>query len=104
TIGLNLLFKQESTVSTLDVPFLYQNEPNPFENYTALRFNLVEDQEAIISIIDLDGKIINETKSAYLKGEHTLNLDKNIFPTTGVYYYQLKTASFTNVKKMMYIN
>ncbi len=103
TIGLNLLFKQEGKIVNIEAPVLYQNEPNPFESYTDIRFALVQDQEATLSILDLNGKLIYEVKDVYLAGEHKINLEKSIFPAPGVYYYQLKTSSINNVKKMMYI-
>ena len=103
TIGLNLVFKQGKNQLDIKSAMLYQNEPNPFDSYTDIRFVLPETEEATISIFDLNGKLLKEIKDTYKKGEHTINFNKEEFPSNGVYYYQLKTNNFTDTKKMMYI-
>ena len=103
TIGLNLVFKQDEKLINIKTPKLYQNEPNPFENYTSIKFVLPENQEASLSIFDLNGKLIKEIKDNYKKGEHVINFNKEDFLSSGIYYYQLKTNEFTDTKKMMFI-
>ncbi len=103
TIGLKLIFKQGENPLEIKSALLNQNEPNPFESYTDIRFVLPDVQEATVSIFDLNGKLVKEIKDIYKKGEHTISFNKEEFPSNGVYYYQLKTNNFTDTKKMMYI-
>jgi len=103
TIGVNLAFTQNGKLIEDTKAILYQNEPNPFENSTVIRFFVPESQEASLSIFTLDGKLIKEIKANYLKGDHQVNIAKDEFPSSGIYYYQLKTNKFIDNKKMMYV-
>jgi len=85
--------------------FLYQNYPNPFNPSTKIRFTIPELRFTILKIYDVLGNEIaildNEEKPA---GEYevvfTIN---NLQLTSGVYFYQLRTASFVQTKKMLLI-
>ncbi len=101
--GLSLSFTQNGKEIANTSAVLYQNEPNPFENNTVIRFFVPENQEATLSIFTLDGKLVKEMNEVYTKGEHQVNVAKEEFPSSGIYYYQLKTNNFTDTKKMMYI-
>lgn len=103
TLALNLNFNQNGKEIKLTSPVLYQNEPNPFENSTAIRFFVPENQEASLSIFNIEGKLIKEIKGIYSKGEHSIELSKEEFPSSAIYYYKLKTNNFTDTKKMMFI-
>jgi hypothetical protein len=82
---------------------LYQNEPNPFDNSTIIRFYLPESLESTLNIYSLQGKLIKEIKGLQNKGEHLVTVANDEFPASGIYYYQLKTNNFTDTKKMMYV-
>ncbi|HMG16146.1 MAG TPA: T9SS type A sorting domain-containing protein, partial [Saprospiraceae bacterium] len=84
-------------------PVLYQNEPNPFESYTNISFELAEDSNGTISIFNLEGKLIRKIDGSYKKGINVVHLEHGEFEKSGVYYYELKTPNFTDIKKMMYI-
>ena len=103
TNGVSLSFTQNGKEIAITTAVLYQNEPNPFENTTMIRFDMPESQEATLSIYNVDGKIVKELSGVYEKGEHQVNLSKEEFPASGVYYYQLKTNNFNETKKMMFI-
>ncbi|HMG14631.1 MAG TPA: HYR domain-containing protein, partial [Saprospiraceae bacterium] len=100
---LSLSFTQNGKEIAITTAVLYQNEPNPFESNTVIRFFVPENQEATLSIYTLDGKILKEMNEVYTKGEHQVSIAKEEFPASGVYYYQLKTNNYTDTKKMMYV-
>lgn len=82
---------------------LYQNEPNPFENATNIRFYLEKPSYGTINILDLTGKIVKTFEGEYPAGENRVQLDNSQLPANGMYYYQLRTRDFNDTKKMMYI-
>ena len=82
---------------------LYQNEPNPFDNFTSIRFNLLNSDFATLSIMDMNGKEIKRFEGEFSKGVNKVQLENADFPASGMYYYQLKTKDFNDTKKMLYI-
>ena len=103
TKALNLSFNKNGIEDKNVTPILYQNEPNPFESGTVIRYYIPENQEASLKIYSSEGKIVKELKESYTKGEHQLNISNEEFPASGIYYYQLKTNNFIDTKKMMFI-
>ena len=89
--------KQLST----DKFFLYQNIPNPFNEQTIIRFNLTESGKVILTITNVDGKVIERMEGNYTAGMHTIDLMN--LQKAGVYYYQLETERFSGTKKMIKI-
>lgn len=82
---------------------LYQNYPNPFNPMTTIKYNLLKNTHVKINIFDLAGKkvttLINENQNS---GIHSVQFDGNKF-ASGIYYYQLLTPEYSEVKKMVLI-
>ena len=78
---------------------LYQNTPNPFNGQTAIRFNLVESGKAVLTVTNVDGKVIERIEGDFAEGMNTIELSN--MQKAGVYYYQLETEGFTATKKML---
>ena len=81
--------------------YLAQNYPNPFNPFTSIKFNLPERGVVNLAVFDVLGRevevLINETKEA---GAYEITFDaKNL--TSGIYFYQLKTNSFSKTNKMI---
>jgi len=85
---------------------LYQNYPNPFNPATTIKYSIsnVEDENIRsiqLKIFDVLGReittLVNETKPSgnYIVSFNAENL------SSGVYYYQLKSGSFVETKKMI---
>lgn len=86
---------------------LYQNYPNPFNPSTKIRFSISEFGFTKLTIYDVLGNevatLVNEVKPA---GEYEVEFNTssiNHHPSSGVYFYQLKTGSFIKTKKMILI-
>ena len=88
---------------------LEQNYPNPFNPKTEIGFHLPAGQAGIaeyglvsVQVFDLLGKevatLVNEPLHA---GSYSVGWDAQGLPG-GVYFYQLKTGSFVETKKMIY--
>lgn len=78
---------------------LYQNTPNPFNGQTAIRFNLAESGKAVLTVTNVDGKVIERVDGDFASGMNTIELSN--LQKAGVYYYQLETKGFTATKKML---
>ena len=82
---------------------LKQNYPNPFNNNTVIEYELKKIGSVILDIYDINGKliksIVNDRKSP--------GIYKVIFSSkqlaSGVYFYQLKTDSFSETMKLLLI-
>ena len=78
---------------------LYQNTPNPFNGKTSIRFNLVQSGKAVLTVTNVDGKVIERIEGDFAEGMNTIELSK--MQKAGVYYYQLETEGFIATKKML---
>lgn len=94
---------------TLPAAFeLKQNYPNPFNPSTIIEYNLLKKDFVIVKIFDIYGRIIttlvNEDQPA---GNYKIVFNTNHLPSrnvlsSGIYFYQLSTASgFSEVKPML---
>ncbi len=82
---------------------LYQNEPNPFKDYTNISFELAKPSAAIVRILDVTGKVVFTSSNVYEKGYHVINVAGSSLGTSGVYYYQIEAGEFFSTKKMILI-
>jgi hypothetical protein len=82
---------------------LSQNYPNPFNPATKIRFNLPKNSEVKLSVFDMSGKevsvIINGSLNA---GEYEADWNPADL-ASGIYFYTLKTADFSETKKMIFL-
>lgn len=80
---------------------LDQNYPNPFNTVTMIRYQLASESHVKLTIYDISGReiqtIINHRHPA---GEHTAIFDASHL-TSGIYIYQLSTATFAQCRKML---
>ncbi|HMQ79241.1 MAG TPA: T9SS type A sorting domain-containing protein [Ignavibacteria bacterium] len=99
TIGIN-------TIST-EIPAkfnLEQNYPNPFNPVTKIRFSVPKSANITLEVYDVTGRLVstlvkNEAVTAGLK-----EVDFNaVNLPSGIYFYTLKTADFTETKKMVLV-
>jgi len=82
---------------------LSQNYPNPFNPETTIRYALPNSADVIISIYDINGRFVTNIfdgqKSA---GYYTIKWNASNL-STGIYFYQIKANSYTQIKKCMLI-
>jgi hypothetical protein len=96
--------------TTLNTPaselILYQNRPNPFNPATKLAFSLPERSNVILSIYNLEGKLLRTLINSYFPaGFHELPWDGTDTSgnrvSSGVYMYRLKVRNTTLTRKMV---
>jgi len=92
-------------VDALVNDYALKNTPNPFSEMTEISFSLPKSEDAQIRVFDLAGRMLFTHKEYYTKGTHTLNIDAGqLGEVKGVYFYELKTKSFTELKRMMLVD
>ena len=94
----------ESEVSSLPTEYsLSQNYPNPFNPSTKIKYSIPQASHVIMKVFDVLGNeiliLVNEEKNTGIY-ELTWNAEK--LPS-GIYFYQLKSGSFVETKKMILI-
>lgn len=70
---------------------LHSPQPNPFVRETRISFDLTEESLTRIAVFDLKGSILYEVRGTLPAGRHTIPLNEVIFPTTGIYQFQVRT-------------
>ncbi len=84
--------------------YLYQNQPNPFNEATSIAFQLPKDGEARLVVFDINGKVIKEIKRFFKQGYHAIELNKQDIGSSGMLYYSLESGDYKSVRKMILIN
>lgn len=84
---------------------LRQNFPNPFNSTTAIDFETPQDGRVELDIFDLQGRLVSRLLEQSIpagKGRVYWNgLDDSGCPVaSGIYFYRLKSGSFTGIKKL----
>ncbi len=82
---------------------LSQNYPNPFNPSTTITYTINEPSLVTIKIFDVFGQtvetLINEKHST---GKYNVKWEPKNLPS-GVYFYQLRTGKYNEVRKMVYM-
>ncbi len=82
---------------------LGQNIPNPFNGETVIGFNLPNAGSATLTVMNIQGKVLQEIKGDYAKGYNTIVLKASDL-ATGVLHYQLESADQVATRKMIIID
>ena len=93
--------EEESVISDQFLDFrLMQNQPNPFNRGTTIRFTLPEKTHVTLTIQDLAGRtvttLVNEERSS---GIHEVEWKGEI--PSGIYFYRLSSQNFSVTKKLV---
>jgi len=83
---------------------LNQNHPNPFNPVTYITYELYNDSQVKLRVFDLVGKELAILVDQFQpEGEYTVTFDASKIANlpSGIYFYQLQTEKYTDVKKMI---
>lgn len=80
---------------------LEQNYPNPFNPSTTFRFTLPVREKAEVTVFDLLGRIVAVPLNEFRPAGVTTVSWNAAGHASGVYYYRLRTPSFTSVRPML---
>jgi hypothetical protein len=82
---------------------LEQNEPNPFSDFTSIKFSLSCPERVTLKVYNTEGRevssLVNELKQP---GEYTVRFDATDFKE-GVYYYRLVAGDYIRIRKCIKI-
>ncbi len=85
----------------LKTDYLYQNQPNPYNSSTIIRFTISSRSKTTLIIYDILGREILKPVDDFLdEGLHSFNFNSKNLPS-GVYYYMLKTENYSQTRKMV---
>ena len=82
---------------------LYQNEPNPFDNQTVIRFNLKRSMEVTFEIYDINGRLVYTLRNQFQEGKNSIVIDADTLPGKGNYIYTMKTNDYSLTNKMVLV-
>jgi len=79
---------------------LSQNYPNPFNPSTTIKFAIPEASDVTITVFNALGENVATLLNKNMEpGNHSVNFDASGF-NSGIYFYRIEAANFTQVKKM----
>jgi hypothetical protein len=82
---------------------LRQNYPNPFNPSTTIRFAIPKESFTTLEIFNALGEKISTLVSEILsEGDYRYSWNALGFPS-GIYFYKLRSGTFTEIKKMILI-
>ncbi|MEA1987499.1 MAG: YCF48-related protein, partial [Candidatus Marinimicrobia bacterium] len=85
----------------VDEFILKQNYPNPFNPMTTISYDIPEATEVVINIYNIAGQKVETLLSEYKQaGKYKIIWNAGNY-SSGVYFYQIKTQSFSKTKKML---
>lgn len=105
----NIVLKQGNTIVGIEdinsgVPNVFelsQNYPNPFNPATSINFNIPKHSFVKITVYDNLGKVVKELVSnTYEPGNYSVSFDATSY-SSGVYFYKLEAAGFSETKSMI---
>jgi hypothetical protein len=101
--GLVSAIEDENSINRPTSFKLSQNYPNPFNPTTHINFQISKTENVTLEIYNIMGQRVATLINSNLKaGEYTVEWDAQSF-ATGIYFYQLKSGSFMQTKKMILV-
>ena len=98
----DLVSTEEQDKSDAQSYTLFQNQPNPFDVSTIIRFSLPTAQHAKLVLFDVDGKVKEEIEGYYEAGMNQVELKrKSWMVESNVIYYRLQTDKHTSKSMTM---
>ena len=104
-------FQMEAITSTNDLPVLitklYSNYPNPFNPITNIAFSLDEASHVTLEIFNVKGEKVKTLIDSELPAAENYKFEWNGTDTnsksvaSGVYFYKMRTGTYTSTKKMI---
>ncbi len=70
-----------------------KTNPNPFFNETTIQFDLPNADRVSLKVMDAKGKVVKEFSGEYDQGFNEININANLFPAKGIYFYHIKTST-----------
>jgi hypothetical protein len=88
------------------INFLYPNSPNPTLGHTTIQYSIAKEGSVILEVYNILGQCVASlVDGKQMPGVYQViwTLQEDRLPA-GVYFYRLKTAEYTKVRKMVVIH
>lgn len=95
---------QTTSINPIIIPrsiSLYQNQPNPFNNYTDIPIVFQEKDWVRFEISDALGRQVYQKEFEALPGSEFIRIQRSDLNHNGIYYYTIKTKQYRLSKKMI---
>jgi hypothetical protein len=80
---------------------LAQNYPNPFNSSTHIEYQLPKKATVQITIYNIQGQMVRTLVHDFQQaGSHIISFKADDLPS-GLYFYQIKTDGFSEIKRML---
>jgi len=99
-VSLTIPFEEENTPIIPVQTMLWQNYPNPFNPATFIKFDVKENEVALLTIFNVKGQII--LSQEFEAGCHDYGWDAEDYGS-GIYFYKLQSDSYSQIKKMILV-
>ncbi|MBK8568307.1 MAG: hypothetical protein IPN76_34620 [Saprospiraceae bacterium] len=83
---------------------LFQNQPNPFNQSTFIRFAVPTATQVWIEVFDIFGRKYSIVNGTYPSGVHEVPYIPSSNELSGTLFYQMRTSNFIATRKMMFRN
>lgn len=80
---------------------LLPNYPNPFKDFTNIRFYLPETETVVLSVFSADGKLLKVVKQDMAPGEQSIRLDNSQL-SEGLLIYKIQAGKYQGSGKLIY--
>ncbi|MFK7980175.1 MAG: Calx-beta domain-containing protein [Saprospiraceae bacterium] len=101
-LDIQLVFEGEEIGN--QILTLEQNRPNPFKEETQISFYLPVASPAVLTIMDVHGKVVKIVQGDYERGEHSIVLNRQDIKGSGLFYYQLTSSAGKITKTMLVLD
>lgn len=106
TRGFSYLGKNSAESTINSIPMVYslnQNYPNPFNPSTTIEYSIAKNDFVTIKVFNILGKEVKTLISQYLSpGNYRINFESGDL-SSGLYFYNITTSSFSETKKMLLV-
>ncbi|MEM6697008.1 MAG: peroxidase family protein, partial [Bacteroidota bacterium] len=81
---------------------LYQNDPNPFEETTTIRFDLPERMNVALTFVSNRGQVLHTIERTFEEGENQVTIERSMLGNyRGNIFYYLKAEGIDLVRRMV---
>jgi hypothetical protein len=83
---------------------LYQNQPNPFQEATAIPFRLPQEGWARLTVFDATGRVLLVREADFAAGYNEWRLKRSELPASGLLSYRLESDLDTATRRMIIVD
>lgn len=99
---VDIIFSDEGLAESSGRDHLYQNEPNPFVDYTNIPIYLSSEQQVTLKLYNASGQIVLVKDELLTQGHNEIRIDRSeLSALSGVIYYELVTDQTRVVRSMI---